>query len=54
VSDPARMTRIARIDVAPGARTGLLVPEWNQLFVAVPKRGDQTADVRIYDLKDGK
>ena len=35
---------------APGARTGLLVPELGSLFIAVPARGDQTAEIRRYKL----
>jgi DNA-binding beta-propeller fold protein YncE len=43
--------RIARYATAPGARTGLFVPEWSKLFVAVPHRGEQRAGVLIFDVK---
>lgn len=33
----------ARVATGPGARTGLFVPEWGQLFVAVPSRGAPAA-----------
>jgi hypothetical protein len=39
----------ARLPTAPGARTGLFVPEWRRLFVAVPHRGAQQAEIRAYD-----
>jgi len=39
---------LARIPTAAGARTGLFVPELNELFVAVPRRGAQLAEVRIF------
>jgi cytochrome bd-type quinol oxidase subunit 1 len=34
-----------------GARTGLFVPAFNRLFVAVPHRGLQSARVLVYDVK---
>jgi hypothetical protein len=54
VKDPAHLLRIARLETAAGARTGLFVPEWNLLFVAAPKRGSQAAEVRIYEVRGGK
>jgi DNA-binding beta-propeller fold protein YncE len=39
------------IETAAGARTGLLVPEWNTLFVAVPRRGSQQAEIRRYQIE---
>jgi DNA-binding beta-propeller fold protein YncE len=41
----------AKIDTADGARTGLFVPERDTLFVAVPHRGLQEAEIRCYGLK---
>ncbi len=41
----------AKIDTADGARTGLFVPERDTLFVAVPHRGSQEAEIRCYGLK---
>lgn len=39
-----------RIGTAPGARTGLFVPEWKALFVAAPARAGQSARVLRYRL----
>lgn len=49
--DPDHYERIGRIQTAPGARTGLFVPEWKQLFVAVPHRGAHPAEVRVYEAR---
>jgi YVTN family beta-propeller protein len=42
---------MTRIPTAPGARTGLWVPELNRLYVAVPQRGTQQAEIRVYELQ---
>jgi DNA-binding beta-propeller fold protein YncE len=42
---------LAKIDTADGARTGLFVPERDSLFVAVPHRGSQPAEIRRYQIK---
>ena len=39
-----------RIETAPGARTGLFVPQLDRLFVAVPHRGSQAAEIRVYQV----
>ncbi len=44
-----RYLRIERIATAPGARTGLFVPDWGKLFVAVPHRAGQRAEVLVYE-----
>lgn len=41
----------AKIQTAAGARTGLFVPELSSLFVAVPHRGSQRAEVRRYSIQ---
>lgn len=46
---PDQYHRIERITTEPGARTGLFVPDWGKLFVAVPHRGEQRAKVLIYE-----
>jgi len=46
-----RYTRTAHFATAPGARTGLFVPEWGKLFVAVPHRGAQRAEILIYETE---
>jgi DNA-binding beta-propeller fold protein YncE len=42
---------LAKIDTANGARAGLFVPERDSLFVAVPHRGSQQAEVRRYQIE---
>jgi len=37
------------VKTAPGARTSLFVPELHRLYVAVPHRGAQRAEIRVYD-----
>jgi DNA-binding beta-propeller fold protein YncE len=41
----------AKIDTAGGARTGLFVPERDTLFVAIPHRGSQQAEIRAYHVQ---
>jgi DNA-binding beta-propeller fold protein YncE len=48
--DPARAPT-ARTATAPGARTGLLVPELRRLIVAVPHRGDRPAGLTLSALE---
>lgn len=50
--DSARVTRAARVATAPGARTGLFVPERRRLYLAVPHRGAQRAEVRVYETRE--
>jgi DNA-binding beta-propeller fold protein YncE len=42
---------IGKVATAPGARTGLYVPELNQFFLAVPHRGAQAAEIRMYSVQ---
>lgn len=46
----AALTRVARMATAPGARTGLFVPARNRLYLAVPHRGAQRAEVRVFEV----
>ena len=46
--DPTNYERVERITTAPGARTGLFVSALHRLFVAVPRRGSESAKVLIY------
>ena len=39
-----------KIRTAPGARTGLFAAELSSLFVAVPHRGSQPAEIRRYEI----
>ena len=41
----------AKIDTAEGARTALFVSERDTLFVAVPHRGSQQAEIRVYGVE---
>ena len=50
-TDPNTYVVSTRIDTADGARTGLFVPERNTLFVAIPHRGSQQAEIREYEIE---
>jgi DNA-binding beta-propeller fold protein YncE len=54
VNDPAGFQRLAHMETASGARTGLFVPEWNLLFVAAPKRAGRPAEIKVYEVRNGK
>lgn len=47
-----RFVRTLHLPTAAGARTSLFVPELNRLYLAVPHRGAQRAEVRIYEAHD--
>jgi len=47
--DGNRFARTAHIATAPGARTSLFVPGLNRLYLAVPHRGAQKAEIRVYE-----
>jgi hypothetical protein len=47
--DANRLQRVARVATAAGARTSLFVPEQNRLYLAVPHRGSQKAEIRVYE-----
>jgi len=42
---------LGRISTAQGARTGLWVAESNRLYIAVPHRGNQQAEIQVYELQ---
>ena len=42
---------ITKVPTASGARTSFWVPELNRLYVAVPHRGSQKAEVRVYEAQ---
>jgi len=50
-TDASNYKTITKIDTADGARTGLFVPERDSLFVAVPHRGSQQAEIRRYQIE---
>jgi DNA-binding beta-propeller fold protein YncE len=45
-----RFSRIAHLPTAAGARTSLYVAGQNRLYLAVPHRGNQKAEIRVYDV----
>jgi len=47
---PNGFQRIAHVATAAGARTGLFVTEQNRFYLAVPHRGNQQAEIRVYDI----
>ncbi len=49
--DADRYNRIGHYATAAGARTGLFVPEWGELLVAVPHRGEQPAGILVYETR---
>jgi len=49
---PDSCSLAARVPTAPGARTCLYVPELDRLYLAVPHRGAQRAEIRVYACTD--
>jgi DNA-binding beta-propeller fold protein YncE len=47
-TDPNTYKTLTKLDTAKGARTGLFVSQQDTLFVAVPHRGSQQAEIRVY------
>ena len=41
---------VTRIDTGAGARTGFFAPQRDELFVAIPHRGNQSAEIRCYQI----
>ena len=48
-NDPDHYQTMTKIPTASGARTSLFVPELSRFYLAVPHRGAQTAEVRVYE-----
>jgi DNA-binding beta-propeller fold protein YncE len=46
--DADHYTPVATIPTAAGARTALFVPDFGRLYLAVPHRGTQGAEIRVY------
>jgi len=46
--NPDTYQLLTKIDTAAGTRTGLFVPQLDTLYVAVPHRGAQSAEIRAY------
>jgi len=49
-SDPDHYTVLAKVPTTAGARTGLFSPDLRRLFVAVPRRTNPTAEIRVFDV----
>jgi DNA-binding beta-propeller fold protein YncE len=49
-ADANNYKTVCKVDTANGARTGLFVAERDSLFLAVPHRGSQAAEVRCYQI----
>jgi hypothetical protein len=45
---------VGQVTTAPGARTSLFVPETRTLYVAVPHRGRQQAELRAFTVAPAK
>jgi hypothetical protein len=45
-----KFSRIARLSTAAGARTSLFVADQGRLYLAVPHRGGQRAEIRVYEV----
>jgi DNA-binding beta-propeller fold protein YncE len=48
-NDADHYKMMTKIPTASGARTSLFVPELSRFYLAVPHRGAQTAEVRVYE-----
>ena len=42
---------LGKIATAAGARTGVYSPDLNRFFLAVPHRGNQGAEIRVYTVE---
>lgn len=50
-ADSDHYKRAMKVPTASGARTGLFVPERDDLFIAAPHRGTQAAEIRRYQVR---
>ena len=50
--DPDRYILLDNIASGKGARTSLYVPEWNQLYVAVPNSSASAAHIKVFRIGD--
>ena len=49
-TDADHYRALAKIHTAPGARTSFFSPELSRLFLAVPHRGAQQCELRVYEV----
>jgi len=52
--DPDNYELMGKADTGEGARTSLFVDDTSTLYVAVPHRGDQQAEVSVFEAGSGK
>jgi DNA-binding beta-propeller fold protein YncE len=52
VIDSASFKLLEKVSTASGARTSLFVHELDRLYLAVPHRGKQQAEIRVYEPND--
>jgi YVTN family beta-propeller protein len=50
-SSPHQFVRIAHVPTAAGARTALFTPGQSRLYLAVPHRGSQRAEIRVFGVQ---
>jgi DNA-binding beta-propeller fold protein YncE len=50
-TDADHYVLLAKVPGSFRAKTGILVPELNRYYLAVPHHGDQQAEVRVYDVQ---
>ena len=50
-TNPNTYKSLTKVHTADGARTGLFEPERDTLFVAVPHRSSQSAEIRCYQIR---
>jgi hypothetical protein len=49
--DPDHYQSLGRLATAPGARTSYYLSELKRLYLALPHRGQQTAEIRVYETQ---
>jgi DNA-binding beta-propeller fold protein YncE len=50
-TDPDHYQSLGHVSSGPGAKTGLLVPQLNRIFVPVPPRGTTPGEVYVYQVQ---
>ena len=50
--DSDEVKRIGRVSTRDGAQTGLWVSSQSRLYVAVPERGGESAEVRVFEAEN--
>jgi hypothetical protein len=50
-NDADHYSKIANVPTGWGAWTGFFVAEWGELFVAARRKGDQSAEILVYEAK---